>query len=146
MRVCACVCVCERICVCMCLCVVHVFLYVSVCICVCVYLCAYVTSRCLHGLLCYATIGFVCEAHLKLTDASPSFANQLLESEMLTIAEAKRRHRTLPEKLRRRYMGFFCKRGRTADSAVEVHFIFSRFRDVDFKPHMGYDSYQAHCS
>ena len=85
-----------------------------------------------------------CEEHLEFTNPSPSENYELLEAEVLTIAEAKRRHRTFPEKLQKRYMGFFCKRGANHRSAVEVHFLFSRFRDVDFKPRRGYDSYQVY--
>ena len=69
-----------------------------------------------------------------------------VEAEMLTLAQAKRKHRAFPEKLRKDYMGFWCKQGSTPGSKVEVHFLFSRFRDVDFKPCMGYDSYQASCN
>lgn len=58
---------------------------------------------------------------------------------MLTIQDAQRKCLSFPEKLRKRYMGFFFKRGRTPDSAVEV-------REVEFKLCMGYDSCQVHCN
>ena len=84
------------------------------------------------------------EAHLQLIDAHPMVNHKRkLEPVMLTLAKAKRWHTTLPGNLRRGYMGFWCKQSRTPGSEVEVRFLFTRFRDVDFKPCMGYDSYQA---
>lgn len=85
------------------------------------------------------------QAHLQLTDAHPMLKDEKFEPVMLTLAKAKRWHTTFPEKLQRDYMGFWCKQNRTPGSVVEVHFLFSRYRDVDFKPCMGYDSYQAKC-
>ena len=86
------------------------------------------------------------KVHLLLKDAFPFGTSRPLEADMLTIEDAKRKHRSFPENLQRRYMGFFYKRGRSPDSAVEVHFMFNRFRDVEFKPCIGYDSYQASCN
>ena len=85
---------------------------------------------------------------MQLSDAHPMVSYEKREEEpvMLTLAKAKRWHTTFPEKLRRDYMGFWCKRSRTLGSEVEVHFLFSRSRGVDFKPCMGYDAYQADCN
>ena len=84
-----------------------------------------------------------CEAHVHLTDAHPMVNYEKVEPVMLTLAKAKRWHTTFPEKLQRDYMGFWCKQSRALGSVVEAHFLFSRSRDVDFKPCVGYDSYQV---
>ena len=96
--------------------------------------------------LFFLFVDFAREVHLLLKDAFPFYANRPLKAEMLTVEDAKRKHRSFTEELQKRYMGFYFKRGRTPDSAVEVHFLFSRFRDVEFRPCIGYDSYQANCN
>lgn len=83
------------------------------------------------------------EVHLLLKDAFPFLASRPLKAEMLTVEDAKRKHMSFPEPLQKRYMGFYHKRGCAPDSAVEVHFLFSRFRDIEFRPCIGYDTYQA---
>ena len=63
-----------------------------------------------------------------------------METERLSVEDAKRRHLTMKPKQRARYAGFYYKKSCANDALVDVKFLFG---SVEFAPDDDYISFHA---